>query len=787
MNNNNNNENPETEIEGEITISQEDINATSSSSPSSNTSPITPEEDAAFTEEIEKEKEFGDSPIRTGLESAASSATFGISDQLLVKTGISSKEELRERRIRNKNADIAGEIAGVVVPALLTGGTSAAAKGAAAGVTAAAKTGLKAEALTASFLKKVLKEQGKSSLAKEVLRKSIAKGAGSAVEGTFYGVGELISEEALGNASFNAENLIASAGAGAVLGGLAGGALGTVEALVPVIKNGAVVSFKNKSFSNILDPELNAMQLAGLSPTQIAKRKSRNPTMVSHTPEMLKEVASKKNLGAFSSNKKLFKSVNEFIEETGEGIGKTLEEVTSSLEHKSLLPTKSTLATKVNERLNTLASKFKDSNGKVLKGASDQLKKIEKVIAEFDEDLISDVALTATDLNALKGKYQKLAKWDRKGNLAISEEVNREVSRAIREQVMDIAEQAGGSLGLKLQKQLKDYGSAQEFSDAFGLKIDKQSTADFLNFKDAILSSVLVGSGADVLSAGILAKRIAQTDFKRRLTILTSIEKANQKINSQVSKGVASFIKGKKVAKPLTYKALTTSGLAYDLSKDSPTKPKTPQEGFKNLQKNLLDLADPEKAPDFFRRGNIQDAAPQTHLASQAVLASAASFLQQKLPTSYASQGALSNLLNKPHTPSTIEMSKFQRYLEAVENPLSVINNLKEGKVSRESIEAIQAVYPKLYEKIQMEVMEKIQTSPESITYPKRLQLGILLSIPTDAALVPSNIEALQSHYKESEQSQTGGALSPTAASKLDMAESTATEVQKVSNRSDLN
>lgn len=771
----------------DIIINEEDIQAVEGTPTSDEAPLLQPEQDALFDEELAKEKEFGNKNIQTAVESAASSATFGLSDQLLTKTGLTTPEALRERRIRNQEADIAGEIAGVVGPALLSGGTSLAAKGASAGVGAVAKAGLAAEKLTAKALKKIIKDTGKEKLARRVLEKSIAKGAGSAVEGSFYGAGELISEDALGNATLNAENLVASAGAGAILGGLAGGALGSVEAVVPVIKNGKVVNFKNKTFANTLDPELNAMQLAGLTPTQIAKKRKFNPKLAEHTPKMLKEVADKKSLNAFSSNKSLFKSVNEFIEETGDDIGKTLKEITGNLEHTSLMPTKYDVAKKVNERLGRMAAKFKDADGVPLKGASEQLGKINKVIKEFDDDLLSTKTISATELNNLKSKYQKLAKWDRKGNLPINEEINREISRAIKDQVLEIAENAGDRLGFKLKKQMLDYGSAMEFADSLGSKIDKQSAQEFLGFKDALLSSIIMGTNAEALSAGLVAKRLFETDFKRRLVILSSIEKANQKVNNKVSKGVSNFIKGKKAAKPLVLKSITKNGLAYNLEGDSPKKPKDKKEAFKNIKENLIKMADPETALDYLQRGNIQDAAPQTHLASQAVLSSAAAFLQQKIPVSFASKGALSEVLKKAYTPSTLEMAKFERYLQAIENPLSVLDDLEKGKVSRESIEAIQAVYPKLYEKIQIEVMEKIQDAPDAIDYKKRLQLGVLLNIPTDAALMPDNIRGLQSHYKEDEQSQSGGAISATQASKLDMAESTATEVQKVSNRSDLN
>lgn len=50
--------------------------------------------------------------------------------------------------------------------------------------------------------------------------------AGSAAEGAFYGLGHLISENALGNADLNAENLVYSTGVSAVLSGALGGAMG---------------------------------------------------------------------------------------------------------------------------------------------------------------------------------------------------------------------------------------------------------------------------------------------------------------------------------------------------------------------------------------------------------------------------------------------------------------------------------------------------------------------------------------------------------------------------------
>ena len=61
------------------------------------------------------------------------------------------------------------------------------------------------------------------------------------------------------------------------------------------------------------------------------------------------------------------------------------------------------------------------------------------------------------------------------------------------------------------------------------------------------------------------------------------------------------------------------------------------------------------------------------------------------------------------------------------------------------------------------------------------------MGMPTDMALLPQAIKGLQALYKEAQSSQSGGAITAAAANKLDLAESEATELEKVSNRKDLN
>jgi hypothetical protein len=781
-----------------VTITAEDIDAVEGIK---NPEPkIDPTISQQFDRELELEQKYGDSSLRTFAESAASAASFGLTDQALIATGATTQEALRERRARNDNAALAGEIAGVAGPALLSGGSSIIAKSTAAGVKGAAKAALATEQLTAKALKKLIGETGKGELAKEVLRKSIAKGVGSAVEGSLYGTGKLISEDALGNAKFNAENLVAHAGAGAVLGGLAGGAFGAIEAVVPVFKSGKIVNFKNKTFNKPINPVNDSIELAGFTPSKASKLKSRAPHIVERFPQVIKEAAEDSNYHAFKSNKALVESMDNYLSKTGNAIDDSLKSINKDLQSTVIMPTKSKLASRVQRNLQAYKTELNliDDAGNALPGVSSQLKKVDDIIGEFDEWLSSSNKITIPEINKLKQNYQRLANYDKNGLLPLDEKVKRNIASSIREELLDVAEAAGGELGTKLKKELADYQAARVFTDQLRNKVDKTKGWSFTDKIDMINAGMLGNLNLGAGAAYIGGKKFLESDLKRKITILSSIEKANQIVNKKISSGITKYFKGVKVPSPvgLASRTMLSSGLSQDLSGETPKKPSNKKEAFANLQTNLINMNDPEKAPSFMQRGNIEDAAPETHQYSQSILASAAYFLAQKLPTDHASRAVTDSLTKRKYEPSSIEISKFEKYLQTIENPLSVIDELNAGTITREHTEALQAVYPDIYDRIRIETMEKIETSKDPIPYQKRLNLGILLNIPTDAALVPSNIQGLQAQFKQEEQSQAGGSIAPAAggtpvpmtrAAKLDMAESTATETQKISNRTDLN
>jgi hypothetical protein len=153
---------------------------------------------------------------------AARSLSFGTSDQLFSRTGLVTPEELKGYEETNPTASTVGEVGGilgaVIAPeAGILGALSAPVK-------AVSKLG---SAITAGAAAPAITTAGK------VLSQAGALAAGSAVEGAAYGLGQAVSEDALGDPSALGEKLFSHVGQGALLGAGLGGVLGAGKVAIP--------------------------------------------------------------------------------------------------------------------------------------------------------------------------------------------------------------------------------------------------------------------------------------------------------------------------------------------------------------------------------------------------------------------------------------------------------------------------------------------------------------------------------------------------------------------------
>ena len=144
-----------------------------------------------------EQKQYGtpSEQLKTFAEGMGSGATFGVSRHIANMTGLSTPQAQAARARVNPIASATGELGGVAGSLLIPGGVMVKGVGE---VGQAVSRGVLPAAETAA---KILANPETSPIMHSVLSKAISSGAGSAVEGAAYGLGQGISESAMGDPS----------------------------------------------------------------------------------------------------------------------------------------------------------------------------------------------------------------------------------------------------------------------------------------------------------------------------------------------------------------------------------------------------------------------------------------------------------------------------------------------------------------------------------------------------------------------------------------------------------
>lgn len=134
----------------------------------------------------------------------------------------------------------------------------------------------------------------------------------------------------------------------------------------------------------------------------------------------------------------------------------------------------------------------------------------------------------------------------------------------------------------------------------------------------------------------------------------------------------------------------------------------------------------------------LKAVAPQTASSTQQAIARAVQFLSSK-----AAQPAMGPL-DEPNEPSPSEVAQFSRYVDVVENPKIALKQIKDGTIGPETVEALQTVYPKLYDKMRHDVIASLKPSTP---YSVKMAASQFLQDPMDSTLTPQRVASLQRSF----------------------------------------
>ena len=679
--------------------------------------------------DIQMESAFGDKDIKSATLGALRGASFGASDFILDKTGLVPKAEQDALRSVNPISSTVGEVAGFL-PSFGAGGI-------------ARKGGEKA----AKIVSEILKESGKGSFVKDLAKRSLVRGADFGADAGTYIMGSALTEAALGDKEFNAENILAGVGISAFLGAGAG-ALGKVSSVVSPL----AASAGKKALASAGDRVSSGMELIGArSAAQKASLKRYAPAGIEdRIPELIKKSGAKVVGGDDVPNLMV-----KLKEDIGSKIGGVYDEIDDSVPLKDVLVSyKQSLFDFMNEKQllkpDVMADPNKLFNWTTAKSfqrdalnatSSDKVlaKQIYNKIRAIDEEIVNlgEESLSVKDLwkkrKAIDGTINFNApNKTAEGARSMLAKLEREnMQKVLEQRVMAAKGQEGYDLLKQYNKDYADLASMTKF-------LEKASEDSAGGVTNDILMGILFGGamgggeGASLGGAGaavLAGSRFLKSDMLRRIRVLEDIDIKNNKATKAIANGVQSFLStGKKAARGAGVVALKDFSLAYEEDPDTGkvTAPKSEKEAFANISKKLIDYeTNPESLLEEVNRrtyGLSMDA-PETASHVQETLIRGTQFLASKLPRSPVEQNGFT-LIKRQYQPSDSELAKFQRYVETVDNPMSALEDFENKSITSEQVEALQAVYPDLYTRIASSTMSEITSKGYELSYEQRLQAG---------------------------------------------------------------
>jgi hypothetical protein len=178
---------------------------------------------------------------------------------------------------------------------------------------------------------------------------------------------------------------------------------------------------------------------------------------------------------------------------------------------------------------------------------------------------------------------------------------------------------------------------------------------------------------------------------------------------------------------------------------------------------------------------NLDQVAPTANSMLQLTAINAANFLLEKAPKNpFAGQMPA---LARPWQPSETALQKWNRYVEAIEQPQQVLNRLAHGAVMPEHVEALASVYPKLLEDLRQRMLSRMSELQTSLPYAKRLALSGFLG-PDILGMSSEQLALFQGLHMAAQQPKMGGkGPKPDGRQDVNQQENLETQAQRMEKR----
>lgn len=700
--------------------------------------------------------------------------------------GEATREYLRGSEEEHPYAQGLGELVGIAAPALVTGGGSLAARGgvAGAGRLGARALGREAVALAGAPTRLVgelggaaggLAERGVVALgARE--GGAVANMAGMAARGAaetpFYSIGNAISDATIHDQQITAEQLFA-AGAGGMLGGavfgaglgglgeLASGAIAGTGKLAAKAAGRDAALAAHLSERGVVGTMADELAVRSLGGGKVAAREFRAlPAEIrAEVPRVILEDVPRVNGKALmaSSKEEIAAGLVKLDKEASAEIGTHLRELDKAKAGKpDVAEIKQRAFTEVLDPL--MKTPF----------AEKEARAIQRELQSFAKKTMDP---TFEELHAMRQRLDKSINWRLVAENDPKEGAKAAFRRIIEEQILkdgqSTAEKMGAEFAARYTRAKERFRAVRWAKDAAEEGAVREAGNRIFGATELVSgaaggAAALAGGGIGALALPVLAHygrtRGAQVaaDLANRAVSSDMIRSITEAFSTKAGNAINAYVGAPKM------NMLPKGGL-YSEAMRAATKPSRESEKAEAAEFDRRRSAIASWTPQRSETATAGLASqPDVRLSVMATADRAMSFLGSKLPPAPQSMDPLQSRFEKPRDPSPEQIAKFNRYFRAVEDPVSVLDDLAAGRITTEGVEALRAVYPKTYALLQHHVMEQVSEAPRKLTYQQQLQIGYLLGVPATPLAEPRIMALVQQVYGPG---QTGAA-SPMPAAK---------------------
>lgn len=713
--------------------------------------------------------------LKVGLGQFVDEGLMGLPELIYDKTG--DPLEVAKKDALKKEHDLANSVGGGAgfVANMVYGGPL---------YKSAAKAGEKSAEMVAQKLGVTAAENLGSrtigTVAKYIAKRMVAKSAGGAVEGALISAPHAITEAALGDPDLAGESLLA--------GGLIGSAFGGAGSLVSDAAKGLLNVGKKVTESNNIIKRINEADNLGEFFQKASNEKA--VESLGATSGEIKRFLQRKDLqtlGQFlkdeqivtfpSSKEQIFNRLAEKTSQYGKDLSDTLVRADEIIGSPSIKPAEiyADLKTKIEKDYLPFHAK---------KGLAE---KFEKQIGGLLEN--PEEAWTLSQANKQKSAY-----YDTVKNWGLEDREGKDFARYIGSVINDKIESKVAELSPETLKTFKDlktkYGYLEEAET-----IAKNAHAKAVANNDFGLTSYVAGAGG--LAAGDLGTaatafvgregirrygdQIAAAAYNKMAGLLHA-EKAMKGIAMKLD-AIPQILKAMKNPRrpgPRTMGIAATQRLVSPDSRPSRDAKKASFDRVNNLEK-LRDttsnwVGNPAAASEQVAKYTMPisaGGAPNIGAAFNGKMTNALQFLYKAMPKPPRPRSPFAPQYK--FRPSDRDMHAFEQKLRVLQDPFVVFEELKNGTLTHDHMDALKTVYPQLHQQMVNKVQQSVINGVDPIPYAQRVKLSLLMDVPMDSSMTPESVKGFQQNFAEQDQS-----IDKSNAKDVKIAEDTYSDVQKL-------